>query len=447
MIKLLLLLYLALGTNSNAADCLIVALSNFANGADIERHGDIDNFWRLYKNDPHFETFIREKVGKTNLDTYYDTLRSDKSFDHAMINPPDPTNLSFLDTATHTKTDVVNVVNNDFGANLPANLNDAKKIDLISKEIYKFTKEYMLMPSALKTTYAPLPPRNYNLDMGFSSVRFSDEGELVRTCFPGIGECTRHLLGYEKDLQLLKAGDTITFSAIGIVPEKRFKAGRYIGAGNSTHLYEITSNTGEVSVLRIPNIADFIGHRYRKILADRIITPDGQYVDDLTTNFNTYTNPGYAKVKRPQNILDKDYASFRISRRFVKKRNRSLCDELTGRTLGFKCYYTVKILNYDPNYRWVEVEKLNIEESAEQFQRSNSVVLNKINNQKTNIQISRSVSGYIPSDIQKIRKKQQRLKEVTELAKLSGASDFHPGQLNWAKVPNTDVYDWILSDW
>ena len=97
----------------------------------------------------------------------------------------------------------------------------------------------------------------------------------------------------EKDLNLLKSGDTVTFSGAAGAPQKTFTIDRYLGTGNSTHIFEITSDSGEKTVLRLPNIADFLGTRNEKYL--KIVA--SQLMEDILIRLIQITNATYLQVK------------------------------------------------------------------------------------------------------------------------------------------------------
>ncbi len=434
-----------------AANCLLLALSNYSNSADIFRTGEIKQFWDLYKNDPRFEVYIRGKVRETDLDFFYESISSKQStYSQSYVSSTDST-AAILNTATVADpTGTATAAYSNIGnLNNPGTrgLSDVEKMDMITKEIYQHMREYRSLTDEARDAIPPTDSRSYRLDLSFEYPRYSPEGEMVKTCLPGFGACTRRLQAYERDLNLLKSGDTVVFDPVAGLPEKRFTINRYLGAGNSTHIYEITSETGEATVLRLPNIADFIGTRNQKIFEDRRITTDGQYLDPIETGYQRYKIPGLNPRKRLQTINDKDYRNFHFSRRFVKNRDNSICNDKFSTNLGIDCYYTVKILSHDPNYRWIEVEKLNIEGDAKEFMDANAQVVQMLQQNKTNIQISRTLSGIRPQEVDQVRQRYERLKAIEDLARLSGASDFHPGQLTWARRPDSNEYDWILTDW
>lgn len=432
-----------------AANCLLLALSNYSNSADIFRTGEIEQFWSLYKNDPRFEVYIQSRVRQTDLDLFYDSISSKQATQSQSIANTTDSTAGILNTATVADPTATAAYSNpvnlyDAGAR---GLSDVEKMDMITNEIYQHMREYRSLSDEARDILPPTQPRSYRLNLSFEYPRYSPEGEMVKTCLPGFGACTRRLQAYERDLNLLKSGDTVVFDSVAGLPEKSFTINRYLGAGNSTHIYEITSETGEATVLRLPNIADFLGTRNRKIFEDRRISTDGRYLDPIETGYQRYQVPGITPRKRLQTINDKDYRNFHFSRRFVKNRDNSICNDKYSSNLGIDCYYTVKILSHDPNYRWIEVEKLNIEGDAKEFIDANAQVVQMLQANKTNIQISRSLSGIQPHEVDKIRQRYERLKAIEDLARLSGASDFHPGQLTWARRPDTNEYDWILTDW
>ena len=65
--------------------------------------------------------------------------------------------------------------------------------------------------------------------------------------------------------------------------------------------------------------------------------------------------------------MDKGYISQRQSRFYIQNAKRVRCPSKIARKFSTNCYYTVKVLDHDPNYRYSIVERINPKFDGKEF--------------------------------------------------------------------------------
>ena len=460
---------------SSAANCLVLALSSFSNRADVERTVGAKKFWKLYKNDPRFETYLLEKIGESGLeDRYLQILKAQNgnlpngnqaitSNTSRTVSSTDSTGTlrqqdrTPLETIGNEPTETfAGTTRGDSTTSAGSNgnrqqVNDALvsyDLNKIERELISLAESYDALPNASKDAYKPQGARVHELELSFNTTTLSPNNTIVPTSLTVPGSMHRKVMKYEETVSKIKSGDKISFSGYGSVPKKEFEVGKFIGAGNSTHVFELNKGgTSPGTLIRVPMTADFISHNPRKIIENRVISTDGRFIDHRSPDANVYYPDGRRTPKRTQGIYDKDYTSYRLSWQYVNKRKTSICDPAISKHFASPCYYTVKIISHDPNYRWIEVEKIDVAENYDDFFQKNAQLISLIKENKTDMQILRRFPSLKQENLTQVRKQTKRLRSVKDLAANSGASDFRAAQLAWAKRPDTGEMDWILLDW
>jgi len=466
----------------------MVALTSFSNMSDVERSVSSKRFWELYKNDPRFAYYVKKSIEGTDLEKRYARFLDNKAGD---LSPPPSidSNLEAIisdytgtksmqeslplpieEISTKTTPPGEPTWSGDFGEiSATASIDiaddltksgdgvsstylhealDDYELHKIETEVLDFALSYNRLSGEAKESLKVLAPQKHRLEISPAFTTFSPSGGYVRTPMPGLGLTKRRLMAYEETVSQIRSGDTLNFPATKKIPEKEFTVGKFLGAGNATHIYEISKGGTEPNtILRIPSSADFISHNPKQIIDSRVLSSDGSLIDHRSPDLQKYYPLDQPIHKRSQNIYDKDYTSYRLSWQYVNKRSKSICKDQFSNILAKPCYYTVKIISHDPNYRWVEVEKIHITESYENFYQNNFQAIQLVKQNKSNEEILALFPGIEIDRINKIREKTLRLESVTSLAKSSGASDFREAQLAWAQRPDTGEMDWILLDW
>ncbi|MAW07849.1 MAG: hypothetical protein CME61_06145 [Halobacteriovoraceae bacterium] len=361
-------LFLLLSLNTFGGNCLYLALADFSARSDTDRHDEIVEFWKAYKSDPSFVSYVKEEIEKRGLNSDY----TDKLFNYPSVSDLLP----------------------------------------IKDEVYKIFEDYKKTNKAI---IAPEPPKEVNLSLEFLRSEPNVGGEIIPWFRANWSVETRALTTYEADLLSLKRGDTVNIDG------KKFRLGNFLGAGNTTHVYEILDANGKAtSVIRLPAVADFIVDRPKvKVPLNRWIDPDGIFRDDVGI-IDLGSRRVYQNIKKgPRSLEHQGYTGFKFNRQYVEQWNNAKCKPAFS-----NCYYTVDIKSYDKNYQWIEAEKID-------FPTETPDGRTFLENYSANPE----------------PKKLARLQEVLQLAKDSGATDTHHGQFNWGIRPDTGDWDWILVDW
>lgn len=482
---ILIFLLICSASISKASNCLLLALSSFSNISDIERTKSAKRFWELYKNDPRFGAYVRNSLQGTDLEKKYlkminennPSLSTNTVIPSNRVTPEltlplpelelstktipigDPTwpgpidnlvNDSTLDLSSSSLSTLSNPMNPIIGNQTISTSTAIKNYELykIESDVLEIAERYDKLPEEIKSTIEIITPQKHTLEISPAKTSFSATGAIVRTPAQNFSFDNRNLMTYEETISKIRSGDTLSFPSTKKIPEREFTVGKFLGAGNATHIYEISKGGSEANtLLRLPASADFVSNSPKEIIENRILSSDGRLIDQRSPDIQKYYPANEPIKTRLQNIYDKDYTSYRLSWQYVNKRAKSICDNAVGTFLNKPCYYTVKIISHDPNYRWVEVEKIDITQSYEVFRKNNFQVIEMVIQNKTNDEILKQFSGLGIDQLNEIRIKTERLQSVSILAKSSGATDFREAQLAWAKRPDTGQMDWILLDW
>ena len=205
--RIILILTLSLLFNAAyAANCLSVALSSFANQADIERTREATEFWNLYKNDPQFSAFLESSKRVEEIEQrYQQLLRRSKGLpplpqDNSSVSPlsildrtdtmpdkspstnamgtiPDDATESMLGRST--RSDATNSLIDNTLMNY-----ELKKVE---KDLLALVNEYQSLPSYTRASIPSPPPKKHSLDLSFNKTTYSPNDSIVLTDMPALG--------------------------------------------------------------------------------------------------------------------------------------------------------------------------------------------------------------------------------------------------------------------
>tara|TARA_B100000925_G_scaffold291835_1_gene281790 strand:- start:1708 stop:5607 length:3900 start_codon:yes stop_codon:yes gene_type:complete len=444
------------------SDCLYLALSEFSNNYGAVRTQRSKEFWKLYKNDPQFYTYLEQQIRKRNLGNKYDQLndqiadlRGEKklaihpgthqdsmnTYDSALeeINSIDDSFFDIFEAAEDsTKSHSIGSIP-DLG-DIPDPFSDMEDL---RKEIFSIMEEYQKLPQKVKTQLPRAPPKEVSLDLQFLKER-QIPGSYISEYQRDI-TTVRLLQEYERSLMSLRSGDSIRISSNGThAPEKTLTIGDFLGMGNATHVFSVKMENGTEAVLRLPGSVDVLVNDpspRRMIYEGRKISPAGEFIDTPLKLSN--------KTRVNRNIMDKGYISQRQSRFFIQNAKKVRCPSKIGRKFSSPCYYTVKILGHDPNYRYSIVEKINPKMDGKEFildTETQIITQEFFGLRKTPREISLT-TGLDLDEVEDRVDKLKRLHLVMKMASENLVTDLHQGQFVWAKRPDNGKMDWILADW
>ena len=204
--RIFLLLTLSLLLNAAyAANCLSVALSSFANQADVERTREATEFWNLYKNDPRFSAFLEssEKVKKIE-ERYQQLLGRNRGLPQLSQNSASVSPLSILDRTAKmpdkpTSINIMNTVADDATASMlemstrsdgtNTVINGAMmnyELKKVEKDLLALVNEYQSMPGFMRDSIPSSPTKKHSLDLSFNKTTYSPNDSIVLTDMPGL---------------------------------------------------------------------------------------------------------------------------------------------------------------------------------------------------------------------------------------------------------------------
>jgi hypothetical protein len=445
--------------SNKKVSCIYLALSAYANNYGSLRAAKAKEFWKLYKNDPQFNGYLDTRLKELGIEKQYSELSEHlkEMIEDVPVNASKNESLdsqSFIDdgldeikTRTNpileeaTKKDPHQISPNDI-----KNLVDPfQEYISLNQKLIGIMDEYKTIPLTARKALPRAPPKEVKLDLTIGSGK-----EIKGSVIPGLTfeeSNFRFLQEYERSLMSIKTGDMIRISSNGTyAPERVFKVGDFLGMGNATHVFDVTLENGKKGVLRLPGVVDQIvmspnKHlRSGKIPTKKYKKPNGQF----------YSQSGPKTPRRKVNFKDKEFVSWNVNRRYIEKYPQVQCTKKIELKHGLPCFYTVKIIESDPNYRFVISEKINnIQFDGTEFLKDPLVktIEDLFFKRKLPKNDIAQRLGKSTLEVQEILDKHKNLHNSITMAKKMGVSDLHQGQFIYAKRPDNGEMDWILADW
>ena len=205
----------------------LLALSDFANRYSTHRSKQAKVFWKLYKNDPQFYTYLEQEIRKRGLGKQYEDLgkeiariRGESPLPlHRGGNAHDLPDLSDLNLEELEGIHVQQVSFSDLGDldNLSTRSSPSQPIGSIENisdpfsdmaklraEIFSIAEDYNNLPIRVKQLIPRAPPKEVPLDLSFLKTK-DIQGQYINE-FKIDQTNVRLLQEYERNLMSLRGG-------------------------------------------------------------------------------------------------------------------------------------------------------------------------------------------------------------------------------------------------